>query len=140
MGIIRTIIVVSGLAAFIPSLPEDAAKVPAGMEAGANYIRVATGTFSDLAAFCNRQPGVCKTAGYVAYKLERKAKYSMQIIYEWANEAAPPSASLVIMNDPITTGSTKKVAVVPVGFVSQSTIHIDDVIPPWRGPRISKNS
>ena len=51
------------------------------------YLEVATNTFSDLASFCARQPGVCETAGFVAHKLELKAKYGARLIYEWASEA-----------------------------------------------------
>ena len=143
MGILRTIIVLSGLAVFIPSPPEDAAQTAnsgAGNEAGAGYIQVAMGTFSDLASFCDRQPGVCKTAGYVAYKLERKAKYGVRIIYEWANEASPGHPYLAISSDPITTGSTKTVLAQQPGFVSQSTLQIEDLIPVWLGPKNAKNS
>jgi Family of unknown function (DUF5330) len=143
MGILRTIIVLSGLTAFIPSPPEDAAQTAnsaAGSEAGAGYIQVAMGTFSDLSAFCDRQPGVCKTAGYVAYKLERKAKYGVRMIYEWANEASPGHPTLATASDPITTGSTKTAFAQQPGFVSQSTLQIEDLIPAWLGPKNSKNS
>jgi Family of unknown function (DUF5330) len=143
MGILRTIIMVSGLAAFIPSPPEDAAQMAngaAGNEAGAGYIQVAMGTFADLASFCDRQPGVCKTAGYVAYKLERKAKYGVRMIYEWANEAAPETPNLATSSDPIATGSTKTASAQPTGFVSQSTLRLGDLIPVWLGPKNSKNS
>ena len=143
MGILRTIIILSGLTAFIPSPPEDAAQMAngtAGNEAGAGYIQVAMGTFSDLSSFCDRQPAVCKTAGYVAYKLERKAKYGVRMIYEWANEASPESSNMATSNDPIKTGSTKTAFAQPASLVSQSTLHIEDLIPVWRGPKIYKNS
>jgi hypothetical protein len=142
MGILRTAVVLCGLAAFIPSPPEDSGQMaagPAGVELGDGYIQVAMGTFSDLASFCERQPGVCKTAGYVAYKLERKAKYGVRMIYEWANEAAPAAPTLA-ESDPMTTSSTKTAAAQPASFVSQSTLRIDDLIPAWLGPKSSKNS
>jgi hypothetical protein len=83
---------------------------------------------------------ICKTAGYVAYKLERKAKYGVRMIYEWANEASPESSNLATSSDPIKTGSTKTAFAQPASLVSQSTLHIEDLIPVWRGPKISKNS
>ena len=144
MGILRTIIVLSGLAAFVPSPPEDATQnsaTAASTEAlGAGYIEIAMGTFSDVASFCDRQPGVCKTAGYVAYKLERKAKYGVRMIYEWANEATPASPNLATSADPIKTGSTKPVLAQNTQPVSQTSLQIEDLIPPWRGPVISNNS
>jgi Family of unknown function (DUF5330) len=142
MGILRTVILLSGLAAFIPAPPEDAYQAStnvAASDTGTSYIQIATGTFSDLASFCDRQPGVCKTAGYVAYKLERKAKYGVKLIYEWANEAAPQQSDVAIQSDPITTGSTKLASAQKPARVSQSTLQIEDLIPVWLGPKTSKN-
>jgi hypothetical protein len=142
MGILRTIVVLSGFAVFMPSPPEDSSQLANGArsaEPGAGYVEVAMGTFSDVASFCDRQPGVCKTAGYVAYKLERKAKYGARMIYEWANEAKPANSTLAISVDPITTGSTKPIIAQSSSFVSQSTLRIEDVIPAWRGPKSFKN-
>jgi hypothetical protein len=143
MGIIRTAILLSGLAAFIPAPPEDAnpaaSAAPGQYADGAGYIQMATGTFSDLANFCDRQPGVCKTAGYVAYKLERKAKYGVRLIYEWANEAAPAKADIANTSDPIMTGSTKVADARKAKPASQSTLTIEDVIPMWLGPPAAKN-
>ena len=114
MRIIRTIIVLSGIAAFMPSAPEDvnqAAPAMASAEVSdTGYLEVATNTFSDLASFCARQPGVCETAGFVAHKLELKAKYGVRLIYEWANEASTPSAvppELASSSDPIETATMK---------------------------------
>jgi Family of unknown function (DUF5330) len=141
MGILRTVIVLSGLTAFIPAPPEDAGQSTLAVamnDTGASYIQVATGTFSDLAAFCDRQPGVCKTAGYMAYKLERKAKYGVKLIYEWANETNP-TPSNIAATDPITTGSTRPAANQKLKVVSQSTLEIEDLIPAWLGPKTSKS-
>ena len=95
MRILRTILVLTGITVFMPSPPDDSNKVVlAGNTADAGYFEVATNTYSDLAAFCERQPGVCETAGFVAHKLELKAKFGARLIYEWANEAnpTPPTA------------------------------------------------
>ena len=146
MRLIRTIIVLSGLAAIMPSPPEEARQVTvAGARAAdAGYFAVATNTFSDLAAFCERQPGVCETAGVVAHKLELKAKYGVRLIYEWANEASTPSATLQPQTaqgiDPIETGTAKLAAAKPQPEPSQSTLRLDDVIPVWRGPVVAKTS
>lgn len=149
MGILRTIIILSGVTAFIPSPPEDAQQVgknPVSSQiAEASYLQAATSTFSDLATFCERQPGVCKTAGFVAYKLELKAKYGVRLIYEWANEVNPPAPSnaspeLADTTDPITTGSNRVASAEKPAVISQSTLRIEDLIPLWRGPVAPKNS
>ena len=149
MRIIRTIMLLSGITVFIPSPPDDdsqARQSAAGAKASdASYIAVATNTFSDLAAFCERQPGVCETAGFVAHKLELKAKYGVRLIYDWANEANPaPSSSiqpdLADGTDPIKTGSVKLASTKQLAPASQSTLRLEDLIPVWRGPVSAKIS
>ena len=149
MRIIRTIVVLSGITAFMPSPPEDAGQarqsVANSTMVDTGYFQVATNTFSDLAAFCARQPGVCETAGFVAHKLELKAKYGVRLIYEWANEAnsSPSSAlepDLADGSDPIETGSMKLASAKQQPMVSQSTLRMEDLIPVWRGPVSIKNS
>ena len=147
MRIIRTIIVLSGIAAFMPSAPEDmnqAAPSLASVEnSDTGYLEVATNTFSDLAAFCARQPGVCETAGFVAHKLELKAKYGVRLIYDWANEASTPSAvqpKLANGSDPIETASMKLASAKRLPKTSQSTLRLEDLLPVWRGPASAKTS
>ena len=146
MRIIRTILVLSGITVFMPSPPDDSNKVvPSGNTADAGYFEVATSTFSDLASFCERQPGVCETAGFVAHKLELKAKYGARLIYEWANEANPTPATalqpdIAQGSDPIETGSTKLTSATQTAPASQSTLRLEDLIPVWRGPGSAKTS
>lgn len=147
MRIIRTIIVLSGIAAVMPSAPEDvnqAAPATASAEiSDVGYLEVATNTFSDLASFCARQPSVCETAGFVAHKLELKAKYGVRLIYDWANEASTPSAvqpKIANGSDPIETGSMKLASAKRLPQNSQSTLRLDDLIPVWRGPASPKTS
>ena len=103
---------------------------------------MATRTFSDLASFCARQPGVCETAGFVAHKLELKAKYGARLIYEWASEASStPSAvppELAMGSDPIETATIKLAAAKRLPNNSQSTLRLDDIIPVWRDPGKAK--
>jgi hypothetical protein len=148
MRIIRTIIVLAGVAAFIPSPPEDmtqsAPSVASTEVSDTGYFAVATNTFSDLASFCARQPGVCETAGFVAHKLELKAKYGVRLIYDWANEAnSTPSAvqpDVARGSDPIETGSMKLASAKRLPQASQSTLRLNDLIPVWRGPVSAKTS
>jgi len=146
MRIVRTLIVLTGVAAFMPAPPEDvsqAAPQMAGSAASdAGYFEVATRTFSDLASFCARQPGVCETAGFVAHKLELKAKYGARLIYEWASEASstPPAVppELAMGSDPIETATIKLAAAKRLPNNSQSTLRLDDIIPVWRDPGKAK--
>jgi hypothetical protein len=147
MRIIRTIIVLSGVAAFMPSAPEDvnqpAPSVASAESSDTGYLEVATNTFSDLASFCARQPGVCETAGFVAHKLELKAKYGVRLIYDWASEASTPSAvqpEIASGSDPIKTGSMKLASAKRLPQNSQSTLRLNDLIPVWRGPASAKTS
>ncbi len=147
MRIIRTIIVLSGIAVFMPSAPEDVNQAGPSVADAAildtGYLEVATNTFSDLASFCARQPGVCETAGFVAHKLELKAKYGVRLIYDWANEASTPSAvepEIANGSDPIETGSTKLASGKKLPQNSQSTLRLGDLIPVWRGPAAPKTS
>ena len=147
MRIIRTIIVLAGVAAFIPSPPEDvssaAPSVASTEVSDTGYFEVATNTFSDLASFCARQPTVCETAGFVAHKLELKAKYGARLIYEWANEANTSSAvqpDVARASDPIETGSMKLASAKRLPQTSQSTLRLNDLIPVWRGPVSAKTS
>ena len=147
MRIIRTIIVLSGVAAFMPSAPEDmnqdAPSVASAEDSDTGYLEVASNTFSDLASFCARQPGVCETAGFVAHKLELKAKYGVRLIYDWANEASTPSAvqpKLADGSDPIETASMKLASAKRLPKNSQSTLRLEDLLPVWRGPASAKTS
>jgi hypothetical protein len=149
MRIFRTILVLTGITVFMPSPPENPGQQAQGvadaklMDSG--YFEVATNTFSDLAAFCERQPGVCETAGFVAHKLELKAKYGVRLIYDWANEANTPPASalqpgIAEGSDPIETGSMKLASLKKMPLDSQSTLGLGDLIPVWRDPTGPKTS
>ena len=148
MRIIRTIIVLTGVAAFMPSAPEDVNQAGPSLASAevsdTGYLEVATNTFSDLASFCARQPGVCETAGFVAHKLELKAKYGVRLIYEWASEAnSTPSTDqpdLAMGSDPIETATMKLAAAKRLPQNSQSTLRLHDLIPVWRGPGTAKTS
>ncbi len=143
MRLIRTVLILAGVGFLLPSPPETAAVAgqPEPQLGTLQMISSATSTFADVASFCVRQPEVCETAGYVAWKLEAKAKYSARLIYEWASDATSdpalaPQPLEAIKTDPLKTGSVKLAdASAPEG---QSTLKIEDLIPEWRGP-VSKS-
>lgn len=139
MRLFRTIILLTGIAVLMPSPPESensGAAILAGNAAEtAGLVNAASQTVSDAVSFCSRQPGVCRTAGYVAGKLQAKAKYGVKLIYEWASEAngepgVSPYADRADAADPIETGSTAAAA---ASGQSQSTLIIGDLLPEWRG-------
>jgi hypothetical protein len=140
MRIFRTIMLLTGVSVFMPSPPEAANQDPgqtADAAATQSILVTAARAVSDVATFCSRQPEVCDTAGYVAGRLEAKAKYSVRLIYDWASESASEPQSTPYPNeattDPITTGSMAVVAASEAGE-GQSTLRIEDLIPEWRGP------
>lgn len=142
MRIFRTMVLLTGVAILMPSPPDDRTQQTQAEFSTPGMIGSATLAFSDAASFCNRQPQVCETAGYVAEKMQAKAKYSVRLIYEWAAESsAEPQVSPFsnqASTDPIRTGS---VALAGAGSTTgQSTLRIEDLIPVWRGPLQSKKS
>jgi hypothetical protein len=146
MRIFRTMMLLTGVTVFMPSPPGGDGQIDV-QQAGAEIstpglIGNATMAFADVASFCARQPDVCRTAGYVAGKLEAKAKYSVRLIYEWASESSgqPQASSLgnqADASDPITTGST---VLAKLNDGGQSTLRLEDLIPAWRGPVAHKKS
>ena len=141
MRLIRTILLLTGIAVLMPSPPESensgAVVLASNAAETAGLVTAASQTVSDVSYFCSRQPGVCRTVGYVAAKLEAKAKYSVRLIYEWASEAngqpAPtPYADQANAADPIETGTT--LAAAAASGQSQSTLTVGDLLPEWRGP------
>jgi Family of unknown function (DUF5330) len=127
MGLFRKIILVAGGLAVMPSPPD--APADAGQPSHASYLAAAVGAASDAMEFCHRRASVCETAGYAAAAFETKAKYSVKLLYEWANREEPSGFKQV---DAMETGSTsasggKKTA-------SASTLTPDDVVPEWISP------
>jgi len=141
MRIFRTIILLSAIVILMPSPPESQ-KEDAGLIAGSDVsvpemFVAATRTASDLGGFCSREPQVCETAVYVAHMLEAKAKYSVRLIYNWANEASTDSAPVKAdAVDQFVTSSTKVAA---DAAPSQNTLKVEDRIPAWRAPTIGLN-
>jgi hypothetical protein len=145
MRIFRTLILFTGLAIFLPSPPEDAgaSKTSQAQADSSGLFSSATLAVVDVAGFCGRQPTVCQTAGFVAGRLEAKAKYNVKLLYEWANgpgksPAAPAAPADTAASDPLKTGAT---SAAPARVASgQSTLTIADLIPEWRGPLLKTKS
>src|SRR5206468_10699727 len=92
MRMFRTIFFLGAVAILMPSPPQEATRGSllswSSDVSAPQVINAASRTVSDMGDFCGRQPIVCETAGFIATKLEAKAKYSAKLIYEWANEAS----------------------------------------------------
>lgn len=136
MKIIRTLVIVAVGAFLLPSPPESQqppqqAKIAATPELMAAAVNAA----GDMGSFCSRQPAVCSTATSLAGTLEAKARYSIKLLYEWANKeaaAVPPKLGAVQTDAALPVASFQMAAadVEP----SQSTLKLEDIIPDWRNP------
>jgi hypothetical protein len=87
MGMLRTTIVLGAIVAAMPSPPDDPSVGQDQVPGTFDYVTAALGTVTDVKGFCARQPFACETAGHIAQVVERKARYSAKLIYDWANEA-----------------------------------------------------
>jgi hypothetical protein len=143
MRIIRSGLFLAGLGILAPSPPEsEIARLAAQAEQAPSAFQMLSAagqTVADLSSFCARQPSVCETAQYVAVRLEAKAKYSVRLLYDWANEAStgPGLSSHPTQADgadPLVTGSTITLASADETQPSQNTLKLEDLIPRWRGP------
>jgi hypothetical protein len=139
MSIFRKIFFLGTLAVLMPSPPEDSQhSLPtAGDVSTPQMIFAASRTASDLGGFCGRQPTVCTTAGFIASKLEAKAKYSAQLLYEWANEASSVPGTKEALGEFPSTASASQLAM-ESKRESQNTLTVQDLIPDWRNPLASK--
>ncbi len=94
MKIIRAAIYLGVIAFLLPSPPEQpaprhaalgmAGAAPAPVASNGDLLAAALGAVDDMSGFCTRQPAVCDTARILLVKLEAKAKYSMRLLYQWA--------------------------------------------------------
>ncbi|MBI2720388.1 MAG: DUF5330 domain-containing protein [Rhizobiales bacterium] len=138
MRIFRTLLFLTGVGVFAPSPPDELAAggQPPGQPEISTLALVGTAAtaFSDVAGLCSRQPEFCKAAGYVAGRLEVKAKYSAKLIYEWASESSNPAGTDMLKTGSVTQTDTS------VQSQGQSTLLIDDLVPAWRGPVLPKKS
>ena len=138
MRIFRTLFILSAAVLLIPSPPDDGTTASVAPPSTPEMLGAAFSAVADLKGFCERQPGVCSTAGFVAGKLEAKAKHGAKLIYEWANDGSagqqsPPADAGAL--DAIQTGSVTKAAAVAAPEPKQTTLTLEDLIPEWRGPK-----
>ena len=137
MRIIRTIVLLAAAAYFLPSPPED--RVGASLQASDNppateFLSAAVSTVADMRDFCTRQAAVCDTAHYLAVKFEGKAKYGIELLYQWAHESndlMPPQQA----NDGERASTQSQTAAAnDADDTGQNTLQLEDLIPEWRAP------
>jgi len=123
MRIFRTLVLLTAVVVFMPSPPEERLSTSTEADPPATeLLMAAVSTVADMRDFCSRQAAVCDTAHYVAVKLEGKAKYGIELLYEWANERAGEAPA------DVTTASGEPQR------PSQNTLELEDLIPEWRAP------
>ena len=88
----------------------------------------AEATYSDLAGFCERNPGVCEKGRSAWDTFEKKAKYGAQTVYRYLRERAPESG------EPRSDQQRLTQPVEP-GPHSAGNLTDDDLIPAWVDPR-----
>ena len=125
MRIIRTIVLLAAAAYFLPSPPEDrpgASLQASGDPPATEFLSAAVSTIADMSDFCTRQAPVCDTAHYLAVKLEGKAKYGIELLYQWAHE----SNDLNVQSQTAAANDAKA--------AGRNTLQLEDLIPEWRAP------
>ena len=145
MKIIKTIVIVSAIAFFLPS-PPDGGKKPG--PASPELMSAAVSAAGDMGGFCMRQPAVCSTAMSLAGTLEAKARYSVKLLYEWAigapqtGSTGPAPEIEAPAKSPAQIGGQSENAnfaeTLAADASSQNTLRLEDIIPEWRDPRAVK--
>lgn len=137
MRVFRTIFLLAVATFFIPSPPQDRLEMSAATSEdppATEFLSAAFSTVADMRDFCTRQASVCDTAHYLAVKFEGKAKYSIELLYEWANEssgnALPQQAQ-----DTDPTAANFTTASGETEISGENTLQLEDLIPEWRAPK-----
>ncbi|HEY7750463.1 MAG TPA: hypothetical protein VH933_17525 [Aestuariivirgaceae bacterium] len=142
MGVIRTSFLISAVLVMLPSPPESRDSKPADKQVASatQFVGAALNSVADLDSFCVDHEGVCGTTGYLFERLELKARYNLALLYGWASADLIQTSPLANQAnaDPILTGSASKLS--GRTGASRNTLRLDDLIPAWRGPQISRES
>jgi hypothetical protein len=131
MRIVRTFVVLGGIAVFLPAPPgdqvsgsqEERAAAPQGL------LAALTLTVADLFGLCAEGDWSCDLAGRSAAHLESKIKYSVWLAYDWAVTPSP-RARLQVGDAGADISSAAPSSSTP----NASTLRLDDMVPAWRGP------
>jgi Family of unknown function (DUF5330) len=127
MGMLRTIIVLGAGFALMPTPPPGEQAQYEANPGRFSYVAAAAETMADMRSFCQRNPNVCATAGAFARTAEGKAKYSVKLLYEWADAAKDNPK--VMASDPVETAA---LTTIDDGC---DTLTDADKQPKWRRPK-----
>ena len=129
MRIIRTFLVLGGIAVFLPAPPGDQISGSQEERPAAPQGLLATTALAvaDLFDLCIEGDWTCDLAGRSAAHLESKIKYSVWLAYDWA---VTPSPRARLQVGDAGNGTSSSVSSSP----DTSTLRLDDMVPAWRGP------
>jgi len=137
MGLLRPIILIVGAMLLLPSPPEQRWPVPSRVAAEDDasvpeMVGAAFRAIGDVGSFCARQETVCDTAGRILTSMEAKAKYNIELLYQWARSDVGGSSTSPLKHqasaDPVVTGATSLLAAAPAS--SQNTLTPQDLVIP----------
>src|SRR5687767_2704620 len=137
MRIVRTMFLLAVAAFFMPSPPEE--RLEASARTGddppaTEFLAAAVSTVADVSDFCTRQAAACQTAHYLAVTLEGKAKYSIELLYQWANESNGLAMPQQAYEDEAASRN-RTVAADDAEAAGRNTLQLEDLIPEWRAPK-----
>lgn len=116
MYIIRTVFWLSLLVFLLPigeDAPEQAQQgsAPQNSLSAGDALGAAMSTVKDVAGLCERKPDVCDAGSAAWETFQRKARYGVNAIYQWANgEGAAPENQLVEPGEDRAAGMTDMTA------------------------------
>ena len=155
MNILRTAFWLSIVILLLPTGRDGNVENTADKVSLNQAVSAASETASDLAGFCDRNPGVCETSQNAVKTFAEKAKYGASMIYQWAagSQATPattaaPAQGLGKQADARSVISGKKDKINKADRLkpsshnrairsqrSQNTLNSSDLAPAWKGPR-----
>lgn len=115
---------------------ESSAPAPAQSQVSASgAVSAASATVSDLAHFCERQPGACVVGAQAAAAVGAKAQAGAKILYEYLNDKAnPKTGSVSGAAQPAKAAQASKTT-----DASRDTLTPTDRTPAWRSPSPNKD-
>jgi hypothetical protein len=163
MFILRTVFWLSVVILLLPAAKDDQTVSNANKMSMNEAVTAATSTVSDMAGFCDRNPGVCSTGKEALHTFGLKAKYGATLVYGWitgGTTTPAPTPAATAPQTPVTgLGNQADARLVIEGksdmlqpmsasrpgtrlqsSPSQNTLTREDLAPAWKGPRPRKSA
>lgn len=140
MRILKPVLVLAAATFLLPSPPEHTPSPPQRTAANTDpsfleLFGAAFSTLGDFGTFCTRQEGVCATAQHFLVRLQAKATYSAQLIYDWARSDAAGDPALAPLKNEASIGSLITGSTAAAASGSKDTLSADDLVPPWKAAK-----